>query len=76
MDRVTLAPALALSRFRQRIRIALVSPGLTATQVRRMGFHSFTTVEETLERILKDIPEAKRRVDVVTHGGLTYPYIE
>jgi len=76
MDRVTLAPALALARFRGRIRIAVVSPGLKAAQVRRMGFDYFTTVEEALESILKILPEAKRRVDVVTHGGSTYPFIE
>jgi hypothetical protein len=76
MDRVTLAPALALARFRRRIRIAVVSPGLTAAQVRRMGFAYFASVEEALASILKDLPESKRRVDVVTHGGSTYPYIE
>jgi nickel-dependent lactate racemase len=76
MDRVTLAPALALSRFRRRIHIAVVSPGLTATQVRRMGFSCFATVKEALGAILKDLPEQKRWVDVVTHGGSTYPYIE
>jgi len=76
MDRVTLAPALALSRFRQRIRIAVVSPGLTDAQVRRMGLDYFSTVEEALESILQGLPEAKRRVDVVTHGGSTYPYME
>lgn len=76
MDRVTLAPALALSRFRRRIRIAVVSPGLTAKQVGRMGFSCFATVEEALGNILEDLPEEKRRVDVVTHGGSTYPYVE
>ena len=75
MDRVTLAPALALSRFRRRIRISVVSPGLMATQVRRMGFSCFATVEEALASILRDLPEAKRRVDVVTHGGSTFPYL-
>lgn len=75
MDRVTLAPALALSRFRRRISIAVVSPGLMATQVRRMGFNCFATVEEALASILRDLPEAKRRVDVVTHGGSTFPYL-
>jgi nickel-dependent lactate racemase len=76
MDRVTLAPALALSRFRQRIRIAVVSPGLTAEQVEWMGFSSFATVEEALARILEELPQEKRRVDVVPQGGSTYPYIE
>ena len=76
MDRVTLAPALALSRFRQRIRIAVVSPGLTEAQVRRMGFDYFSTIGEAVESILRGLPEAKRRVDVVTHGGSTYPCME
>ncbi len=76
MDRVTLAPALALSRFRQRIRIAVVSPGLTEAQVRRMGFDYFSTIGEAVESILQGLPEAKRRVDVVTHGGSTYPCME
>lgn len=76
MDRVTLAPALALSRFRQRIRIAVVSPGLTEAQVRRMGFDYFSTIGEAVQSILQGLPEAKRRVDVVTHGGSTYPCME
>lgn len=76
LDRVTLAPALPLARFRRRIRIAVVSPGLTPVQVRRMGFSWFATVEKALAGILKDLPKAKRRVDVVTHGGSTYPYLE
>ena len=76
LDRVTLAPALPLARFRRRIRIAVVSPGLTPVQVRRMGFSWFATTEQALASILKDLPQAKRRVDVVTHGGSTYPYIE
>ncbi|UCF96591.1 MAG: nickel-dependent lactate racemase [Spirochaetaceae bacterium] len=75
MDRVTLAPALALSRFRQRIRIAVVSPGLSSEQVERMGFSYFRSVEAALDSILKDLPAAERRVDVVTHGGATYPFV-
>jgi hypothetical protein len=75
VDRVTLAPALALSRFRRRIRIAVVSPGLTPQQVQRMGFSSFATVEEALEKILPGLPRQKQRVDVVTHGGSTYPCV-
>jgi hypothetical protein len=58
------------------IRFASASLELTEEQVRRMGFDYFTTVEEALASILKDLPEAKRRVDVVTHGGSTYPFIE
>lgn len=76
LDRVTLAPALALARFRRRIRVAVVSPGLTSEQVGRMGFSWFATVEKALAGILPGLPEAKRRVDVVTHGGASYPYVD
>jgi hypothetical protein len=72
VDRVTLAPALALSRFRQRINIAVVSPGLSGQQVQRMGFHSFDSLEAALRSILDRMPEDQRRVDVATHGGMSY----
>ena len=53
-----------------------VSPGLTSEQVGRMGFSWFATVEKALAGILPGLPEAKRRVDVVTHGGASYPYVD
>jgi nickel-dependent lactate racemase len=76
IDRVTLAPALALSRFRQRIRIAVVSPGLTEQQVGNMGFSYFESIDAALESIFKELPDQDRQIDVVTHGGSTYPHIE
>ncbi len=76
MDRVTLAPALALARFRERIHIAIVSPGLKARQVERMGFYYFPSVEEALKEILRNVAEQEQRVDIVTHGGTTYPFVE
>ncbi len=75
MDRVTLAPALALARFRERIHIAIVSPGLKARQVERMGFYYFPSVEEALKEILRNAPEQERRADIVTHGGSAYPFV-
>jgi nickel-dependent lactate racemase len=75
IDRVTLAPALALARFRERINIAVVSPGLKAQQVERMGFCYFPSVAEALKEILRNVQEQEQRVDIVTHGGSTYPSI-
>jgi nickel-dependent lactate racemase len=75
MDRVTLAPALALARFRQRIHIAIVSPGLKVQQVQRMGFHHFPTVEQALDELRKKLSHQDQRVDIVTHGGATYPFV-
>jgi hypothetical protein len=74
-DRVTLAPALALARFRTRIRIGVVSPGLKAEQIARMGFRAFASVEQALGTILPELPASQRRVDVVTHGGATFPFV-
>jgi len=76
MDRVTLAPALALARFRERIHIAVVSPGLKARQVERMGFYYFPSAEEALKEILRNVAEQEQRVDIVTHGGSTYPFVD
>ncbi len=74
-DRVTLAPALALARFRQRIHIGIVSPGLEAHQVERMGFYHFSTVEQALDELRKELSQQEQRVDIVTHGGATYPFV-
>ena len=76
LDRVTLAPSLALARFRRRIHIAVVSPGLNSEQVESMGFSWFATVEDALASILPGLPQELRRVDVVTHGGATYPWVD
>lgn len=75
-DRVTLAAALPLARFRERIRIGVVSPGLEPEQVERMGFVPFVSVEQALEHVLGNNPGQGIKVDVVTHGGETYPQLE
>ncbi len=72
-DITTLSPALCLARFRERIHIGIVSPGLTREQVELMGFSYFSSVEEALS-----LAETDRAVtiDIVTHGGEMCPYLE
>ena len=73
-DLITAAPAMCMARFRERINIGIVSSGLTAKQVARMGFHHFVSVEEAIEAAIRSVGQSK--IAFVTHGGVTFPYVE
>jgi len=74
-DRITAAPAVPLGRFRRRIRMAVVSPGISAAALAPAKMEKFDSVEEAAEEKMAEYG-AGAGVSVVTHGGETVPYVE
>jgi len=73
-DPVACALAVAISRVRERIKICLVSSGLSASDANRIGFTYYKTVEEAIATELKSCGN-EPRVGVLTHGGVILPLI-
>ena len=73
-DRVAAVEALAICRMKKRIRLGLVSSGLTHSDARRMGFSWYNTVEDALTAELPSEDGAKAAI--LTHGGVTLPVLE
>ncbi|MEM4246296.1 MAG: nickel-dependent lactate racemase [Candidatus Bathyarchaeia archaeon] len=73
-DLIALGLALNVAHVRERHPIAIISDGIKEGDVRKMGFSRFKSVEEALE-------EASRRhghdskINIITHGGDTYPIL-
>ena len=73
-DPVACALAVPITRFRERIKICLVSSGLSASDANCMGFTYYRTVEEAIETELRRYGN-EPRVGVLTHGGVILPLI-
>jgi nickel-dependent lactate racemase len=73
-DLVACALAVPISRIRERIKICLVSSGLSGSDVNRIGFTYYETVEEAIAAELKSCGD-EPRVGVLTHGGVILPLI-
>jgi nickel-dependent lactate racemase len=73
-DAVACALAVPISRCRERIKICLVSSGLSASDANRIGFTYYKTVEEAIETELRRCGN-EPRVGVLTHGGVILPLI-
>jgi nickel-dependent lactate racemase len=73
-DPVACALAVPISRVRERIKICLVSSGLTASDANRMGFAYYKTIGEAIGTELGSRGSVQR-VGVLTHGGVTLPLI-
>jgi nickel-dependent lactate racemase len=73
-DPVACALAVPISRIRERIKACLVSSGLSPSDVSRIGFTYYKTVEEAIAAELKSCGD-EPRVGVLTHGGVTLPLI-
>ena len=73
-DPVACALAVPISRFRERIKICLVSSGLSASDANRINFTYYKTVEEAIETELRRYGN-EPRVGVLTHGGVILPLI-
>jgi len=71
-DPVACAVAVPIARIKQRIRLALVSPGLSASLAERMGFIPYETVAEA---IAGELPTdaGRNSIAVLTHGGVSLP---
>lgn len=71
---VLAALAVRLNRIGERIRISLVSSGLTRDVANQMGYTHYDTAQDALEAALaRQGPKA--RVSAITHGGYTYPAV-
>ena len=73
-DPVACALAVPITRFRERIKICLVSSGLNASDANRMGFTYYKTVEEAIDTELRRHGN-EPRVGMLTHGGVVLPLI-
>jgi nickel-dependent lactate racemase len=73
-DPVACALAVPITRIRERIKICLVSSGLSASDANRIGFTYYKTVEKAIETELRHCAN-EPRVGVLTHGGVILPLI-
>ena len=71
-DPVACALAVPITRFKDRIKICLVSSGLNASDASRMGFTYYKTVEEAIDTELRRCGN-EPRVGMLTHGGVILP---
>ena len=71
------ATGVMFGHLRQRIKLVLVSDGLTPTDARAMGIPFFTSVEEALEVEVKRLPAPERRgaVAVLPQAGVMLPLV-
>jgi hypothetical protein len=78
---VMAALAVRLNRIGERVRIRMVSDGLSASVAEEMGLAHHETVEEALaaalERQAGRLPsgQSQATVSLMTHGGYTYPMV-
>ena len=72
-DRCAAAEAVAVSRMRKRIRIGLVSSGLSADEARQMGFSYYPSVETAIDEAIG--PMREKKIGLLTHGGVTLPLL-
>jgi hypothetical protein len=73
-DRAAAAAALRIKLINRRIRVIVVSVGLTEKDVLSLGFEYADNLQRTVDRILEQCNE-KLQITVFTHGGDTYPEI-
>ncbi|MEM3045435.1 MAG: nickel-dependent lactate racemase [Candidatus Bathyarchaeia archaeon] len=73
-DLVALGVALNVVYARERHPIYIVSDGITDKEAEKMGFKKFKDVDEALE-IASRNHGLKSKVNILTHGGETYPVI-
>lgn len=73
-DPVACALAVPIARMKERIRICLVSSGLSLYDANQMGFGYYDSVGAAFDDVLDD--QAKQpAVGVLTHGGVTLPIL-
>ncbi|MBW2304740.1 MAG: nickel-dependent lactate racemase [Deltaproteobacteria bacterium] len=67
------AEAVAVCRMKERIRVAVVSPGITEREARTMGMEYFASLEMAINIVLERYEG--RKIGVLTHGGTTLPIL-
>jgi nickel-dependent lactate racemase len=74
MTGVMAALAVRLNRIGERVRICMVTDGLSPETARQMGYLRYDSVEAALsDALARQGPQAT--VSAVTHGGYTYPMV-
>jgi nickel-dependent lactate racemase len=71
-DLVALGPALNIAYLREKHRVCIVSDGISERDATRMGFRKFNKIEDALD-FLSRSHGGYSRVNVLTHGGESYP---
>jgi nickel-dependent lactate racemase len=74
-DMVALGLALNIAYVRERHTVCIVSEGISAKESAKMGFHKFEGVDEALD-YLSHLLGYESTVNVLTHGGETYPLLK
>jgi nickel-dependent lactate racemase len=71
-DKTMAAEVLQMAQLLQHMRLTIVTTGLSAAEVRDVGFGYFDSLQEAVNAHLAEAgPES--RIGVLTHGGYTYP---
>jgi len=73
-DPVAVSGAVALGRMRKRIKIGVISDGLSVNHVQRMKFEHYENVEEALRTKLDEYGE-EAKASVIPYGAEIYPYL-
>lgn len=74
-DFVALGLALNVAYVREKHPICVVSEGISFKDAERMGFQKFKCIEEAIE-YLSSTSNIKSKINILTHGGETYPVIK
>lgn len=76
-DAKSAATGIMVGRMKKRIRISLVSQGITADEASQMGFGYYPSEEAALEDIINRLPTSKRKgsLGVLPYAGLVAPII-
>jgi len=72
-DPTALGIALIVATIRERHPTCIVSSGIQQNELEKIGMHPASDIEEALDYFYDRYPEAK--VNLLTHGGDTYPLI-
>jgi len=74
-DLVALGLALNVAYVRERHPICIVSDGISDRDAGKMKFHKFDSINEALGHLSRSLgPDSK--VNILTHGGETYPIVK
>lgn len=73
-DFVALGLALNVAHIREKHPICIISHGISDKNAEKMGFHKFDRVEDALKTLTRKYGSTSK-INVLTHGGETYPHL-
>ncbi len=74
-DMVALGLALNIAHVRERHTVCIVSDGISTKESEKIGFQKFDNIDEALGHLSRLLGQ-ESKVNVLTHGGETYPVVE